>query len=58
MVYGSTLGQSLWSTINKIYETDEIHTFLYNFRMEEAGNGEKKLIIDFKMIILVMGKIG
>lgn len=50
MVYGSALGQDLLSTTNKIYEMDEVHSFLCNFRMEEAGDGKKtnSLIIDLR----------
>lgn len=59
MVYGSALGQDLLSTTNKIYEMDEVHSFLCNFRMEEAGDGKKKQPNNwFKMIILVMSKLG
>lgn len=59
MVYDSALGQDIWSTINKIYETDEVHSFLCKFRMEESGNGEKKQPNNwFKMITLVMSKLG
>lgn len=52
MVYGSALGQDIWSTINKIYETDEVHSFLCKFRMEESGNGGKNsLIIDLRWLL-------
>lgn len=37
MFYSSTLDQCLLSTINKIYETDIVHWFPYNFRMEERA---------------------